>query len=88
MRILTELENDKMGEIYIENIRQNGKDIMVHLLQSDEHISGYYLHRINHDGISFMNDVGNVDNRRDFIKSIDITTDGHGKLKIVGIDLV
>ena len=87
MRILTELRNDGVGEIYIENIRQNRGDILIHLIQNHDHLSGYYLCRIYYDGISLMNDVGNTDNRSDFIRTIDVS-EGQKKLRIIGVDMI
>lgn len=86
MKLLIEsLKNDNINDIYMEIIYQGG-DIIIHFTTIHSHISGYYLLRINREGMSKFKDVGEVDRHGDFIKLI--ITDDERKLRTIGVDLV
>jgi len=88
MIIRSNLSNEFSNNISFENIYRNNNEVLIHLIYSlrSAHISGYYLIRINYQGLSRFNDVGNTDSRIEVIISID--TDDYRKLKITGVDEV
>jgi hypothetical protein len=85
--LIESLTNERLDLIYLEIIRQRG-DIVIHLADKMDHISGYYLLRITIEGMSKFEDVGNTDRHRpgDTIRSI--STVDSGKLKTIGVDLI
>lgn len=81
---INSLKNNHNHKIFLGMERAG--DILLHLIDRDGHIAGYYLLGINSDGMFLIGDIGETDSRDDTIKGIDLDYE-ESKLKVVGVDL-
>jgi|WetSurMetagenome_2_1015567.scaffolds.fasta_scaffold19478_12 hypothetical protein len=84
MKVPVELHNGHQSQIYIDI--ENVVDSLIHLTDNHYHINGYYLIGLNNDGMFLIGDIGETDNRSDYIESIDLNEDC--KLRIIGVDVI